>query len=441
MENKWEYNYENLHTDRPGDTSTYSTDAACGYQPAPVSAGPAGGPAGGGPGGPAGPQNGEPAPAPAPQPSGHKNHGGKKWLTRALCLVLVAAVGFAGGVAGSRFAGGSNRVIYQSVNRGDTSSSEGSVPEGEAMNTKQVASLVAPSVVVITTEEVVTSNYWFGGQYVESGAGSGVIMTEDGYILTCAHVVSGASSITVTLTDGTEYPATLVGADSQSDIAVIKVKATGLTPAVMGDSDALAVGEDVVAVGNPLGELGGTVTNGIVSALNREIEVNSSTMSVIQTNAAVSPGNSGGGLFNAAGELIGIVNAKSTGDYAEGLGFAIPINTALPVAQDLIENGYVTGRPALGVTVLTISDAQTAAQYGVSNYGVYVIEVNAGSGAEAAGLQAGDMFVSVDNTVVSSTAELTDIISQHQVGDVLSVQISRDRQLLTVDVTLGESAS
>ena len=164
-------------------------------------------------------------------------------------------------------------------------------------------------------------------------------------------------------------------------------------------------------------------------------------MSVIQTNAAVSPGNSGGGLFNAAGELIGIVNAKSTGDYAEGLGFAIPINTALPVAQDLIENGYVTGRPALGVTVLTISDAQTAAQYGVSNYGVYVIEVNAGSGAEAAGLQAGDMFVSVDNTVVSSTAELTDIISQHQVGDVLSVQISRDRQLLTVDVTLGESAS
>ena len=230
MENKWEYNYENLHTDRPGDTSTHSTDAACGYQPAPVSAGPASGPAGGGPGGPAGPQNGEPAPAPAPQPSGHKNHGGKKWLTRALCLVLVAAVGFAGGVAGSRFAGGSNRVIYQSVNRGDASSSEGSVPEGETMNTKQVASLVAPSVVVITTEEVVTSNYWFGGQYVESGAGSGVIMTEDGYILTCAHVVSGASSITVTLTDGTEYPATLVGADSQSDIAVIKVEATGLTP-------------------------------------------------------------------------------------------------------------------------------------------------------------------------------------------------------------------
>ena len=436
MENKWEYNYDNIHTDRPGDTSTYSTDAACGYQPA----GAGSAPAGGGPGGPAAPQN-NPSPL-EPQPPKHHKMGGsaKKWLTRALCLVLVAAVGFAGGMAGARLGGGSSRVIYQSVNRAEGDSSSGSVPEGQAMSTKQVASLVSPSVVVITTEQVVTSNYWFGGQYVESGAGSGVIMTEDGYILTCAHVVSGASSIKVTLNDNTEYDATLVGSDTQSDIAVIKIDATGLTPAVMGDSDALAVGEDVVAVGNPLGELGGTVTNGIVSALNRQIQVNSSTMSVIQTNAAVSPGNSGGGLFNSAGELIGIVNAKSTGDYSEGLGFAIPINTALPVAQDLMENGYVTGRPALGVTVVTVSDAQTAAQYGVSDYGVYVVQVNEGSGAEAAGLKPGDMFVSADNTVISSTSDLTNIISQHQVGDVLSVQVSRDRQLLTMDVTLGESS-
>ena len=181
----------------------------------------------------------------------------------------------------------------------------------------------------ITTEQMVSTNTWFGGSYVQSGAGSGVIISQDGYIVTCAHVVSGANNITVQLADGTEYTATVVGQDSTSDVAVLKIEATGLTPAVIGDSDSLAVGETTIAVGNPLGTLSNTVTNGIVSALNREVTVQGNDMNLIQTSASISPGNSGGGLFNANGELIGIVNAKSSSSDAEGLGFAIPINTAM----------------------------------------------------------------------------------------------------------------
>ena len=219
---------------------------------------------------------------------------------------------------------------------------------------------------------------------------------------------------------------------------MVKIDATGLTPAVMGDSDKLAVGETVLAVGNPLGELSGTVTNGIVSALNREVTVNNQKMTLIQTNASISPGNSGGGLFNAEGDLIGIVNAKSVSDNAEGLGFAIPVNTAIQVATDLIQNGYVSGRPVMGVTVVTISDAQTAAQYGVSSYGVYVAEVTENGPAAQAGVQKGDRIVSVDDTLIESNNDLTDLISSHAVGDTLNVQLSRDRQLMNVQVTLGE---
>jgi serine protease Do len=255
--------------------------------------------------------------------------------------------------------------------------------------------------------------------------------------MTCAHVVSGATTITVTIGDD-NYTATVVGQDSDSDIAVLKIDASGLTPAVMGDSDALAVGEEVVAVGNPLGLLGGTVTNGIISALNRNVSVEGKKMNLIQTNASVSPGNSGGGLFNMAGELVGIVNAKSSDSDAEGLGFAIPVNTAMQIAQDLLENGYVTGRPALGVSVYAVTDASTAQQLGVSSYGVYIIVVEEGSGAEQAGLQAGDRIVSVDGTEITSTTDLTNVVQAHAVGDTLSVTVARNGQVLTCEVTLGE---
>ena len=389
------------------------------------------------------------APQP-PQPPKKKHGGAKKVLLRILAGLLVLALGAAGGFGGAVLAArmglaGSSVVVQQVSPRDDGDTPQGSAV-GATLPLKDVASIVAPSVVVITTEQMVSTPYnWFGGSYVQSGAGSGVIMSEDGYILTCAHVVNGAQNIKVTLADDSEYTAAVVGADTSTDIAVIKIEATGLTPAVMGDSDTLAVGETVLAVGNPLGRLGGTVTDGIISAINREVSVQSNAMTLIQTNAAISPGNSGGGLFNANGELIGIVNAKSrsvdaTGSptEAEGLGFAIPVNAALSVARDLIDVGFVQ-RPALGITVITIDDAQMAQQYGVTNYGVYVYQVTQGSGADAAGVQMGDRIAAVADVPISVNSDLTDYLADCEVGDTVTLQIERDGRLITLDVTLGVS--
>ncbi len=214
--------------------------------------------------------------------------------------------------------------------------------------------------------------------------------------------------------------------------------ATGLTPAVIGDSDSLAVGETTTAVGNPLGTLSNTVTNGIVSALNREVTVQGNDMNLIQTSASISPGNSGGGLFNANGELIGIVNAKSSSSDAEGLGFAIPINTAMEMAKQMIEKGYVA-RPAMGVTVITINDAQTAMQYGVSNYGVYIYQIASGSGAEKGGLKLGDRIISIDDVAVSSASDVQKYCQSKEVGDTVTLQVERDGKVISCEVTLGES--
>ncbi|MEG1640885.1 MAG: trypsin-like peptidase domain-containing protein, partial [Ruthenibacterium sp.] len=263
-------------------------------------------------------------------------------------------------------------------------------------------------------------------------------ISEDGYIVTNSHVVSGAEKIKVTLHDKTEYDAAVIGSDAKTDIALLKVEAKGLTPATIGNSENLSVGEFTLAVGNPLGRLGGTVTDGIISALNRDITIDSQTMNLMQTNAAVSPGNSGGGLFNARGELIGIVNAKSGGDGTEGLGFAIPINTAMNVVNELKTNGYVTGRPVMGITVIAIDDLQTAMQYGVSNTGVYVQSVSENSPAEKAGIEVGDLFISVDGAAISTKADVTGMLSNHKVGDVVEVQMMRERQVLTLRVTLSE---
>ena len=420
MENKWEYDYSNLYNQNNQNQSNQPSQAAQ----------------------PQGEEQAQQAPpTPGPQPAPRKHHGNGKILRRVVALVVAAAVCFGGGYAGALLAMKQNpqRVIYQGTSTG--ADSNATSVSANATDLSTVASVISPSVVAITTEEVVNSNYafWFGGQYVQSGAGSGVIMTSDGYIITNQHVVDGASSITVTLSDGTEYPATLVGSDSVNDIAVIKIDADGLTPAVMGDSDNLVVGQTVIAVGNPLGVLGGTVTDGIISALNRDVTVNNQKMSLIQTNAAISPGNSGGGLFDANGQLVGIVNAKSSGTNTEGLGFAIPINTALSVATDLIDNGHVTGRPALGVSVIDIQDSQTAAQYGVSTPGVYIAQVNDGSAAAAAGLQAGDRIIAVEDVAVETKEQVSEEIRKHNVGDTINLQIARDGQMLTVAVTLQES--
>ena len=457
-ENKWEYDYSSQDKNESGDTG-YPNVGSSGMntanqyndpQPEPETAYTApqtDNGAGGAtpPVHPVQPQDAQP-------PKKKKKFNGKRVARSAVALVLAAAMGFAGGFVGAKF-GGSGKVVIQQVAPSSTadsaSGSDSSITaassSGSSLTTEQVADLVSPSVVVITTEQVVYSQWsWYGQNQVESGAGSGVIISSDGYILTCAHVVDGASTITVTIGDK-DYTATLVGEDTTSDIAVIKIDADGLTPATVGNSDSLKVGQSVMAVGNPLGELGGTVTGGMISALNRSVTIQGSssvnTMSLIQMDASVSPGNSGGGLFNMNGELVGIVNAKSSSSDAEGLGFAIPINDAIKVAQELLENGYVTGRPYLGITYLAVTDAQTASQLGVNAYGVYVVEVVKGGPAEKAGLQAGDRIVSVDGTEIATKDDLGTLMQKHAAGDTLSITIARDGQMQTVNVTLGEKTA
>ena len=366
----------------------------------------------------------------------------RKVLLRVLAGVGAVALGFGGGFGGaivaSRTGLTGNQVVVQQVQRSTDATAAGST-DGSSMTVQQIASVVSPSVVAITTEQMSSSQTWFGGYYVQSGAGSGVIISQDGYILTCAHVVSGATSVKVQLNGSDEsYDATIVGQDSTSDIAVLKIDATGLTPAVIGDSDALAVGEVAVAVGNPLGTLSNTVTDGIVSALNRQVTVQNNDMTLIQTDASISPGNSGGGLFNANGELIGIVNAKSSYSEAEGIGFAIPINTAMEISRQLIESGSVA-RPTLGVKIVDVTDAQTAQQLGVSTMGVYVVEVTKGSGAEAAGVQAGDRVLAVDDTAVSDSSALKNYLKDKAIGDSVNLQVERSGKVQTLTVTLGSN--
>ena len=385
------------------------------------------------------------ASAPQQPPMPEKKKGGRKVLLRVLAGVGVVALGFGGGfggaVAASRMGLTGSQVVVQQVQRStDTDATTTGSTGGTSMSVQQIASVVSPSVVAITTEQMSSSQTWFGGYYVQSGAGSGIIVSQDGYILTCAHVVSGATSVKVQLNGSDQsYDATVVGVDSTSDIAVLKIDATGLTPAVIGDSDKLAVGETTVAVGNPLGTLSNTVTQGIVSALNRQVTVEDNDMTLIQTDTSISPGNSGGGLFNANGELIGVVNAKSSYSEAEGIGFAIPINTAMDIAQQLIENGAVA-RPVLGVSILDVQDSSTAQQYGVSALGVYVADVTKGSGAEAAGVQRGDRIIAIDDTAVSSTSTVKSYLADKQVGDTVTLQVERDGKVLTLNVTLGNSA-
>ena len=460
-ENKWEYDYSSEHS-QTGETgypnvgsSGMNTANTAGTYGEAAQAAPQAEPNGGSDGGavppPEGPryQTAQGSPKQPPKKRRRKNG---NIARSAVALVLAAAMGFVGGFVGAQVGNTGGKVVIQQVERPASSDSSTdstgnsiSATSGTGLSTAQVAEMVSPSVVVITTEQVVYSQWsWYGQSQVESGAGSGVIISSDGYILTCAHVVSGASNITVSIGDK-DYPATLVGEDTTSDIAVVKVDATGLTPATVGNSDSLKVGESVMAVGNPLGELGGTVTSGIVSALNRSVTIqgtsSTNTMSLIQMDASVSPGNSGGGLFNMNGELVGIVNAKSSDSDAEGLGFAIPVNDAVKVAQELLENGYVTGRPYLGISYYAVTDAQTAAQLGVNAYGVYIVEVVKGGPADKAGLQAGDRIVSVDGSEVATQSDLGTLMQNHKAGDTIEITVARGGQMQTVNVTLGEKGA
>lgn len=350
-----------------------------------------------------------------------------------VCIIVSATVGAgAYALAISHFGGVSidKSITTTNYNLAKATGSELSIQEIIAKNEN--------SVVAIETESVSTDS-WLG-QYVTQGAGSGVIYSEDGYILTNNHVISGASSIKVTLHDGTECDASLVAADSQTDVAVIKIDKKGLTPVTFSDMSALGVGDLAVAIGNPLGTLSGTATEGIISALEREITIDGKSMSLIQTSASINPGNSGGGLFDQYGNLIGIVVAKSSGSDVEGLGFAIPADNVAKVAKSLIENGYVADRPAAGITIVDLTDYNKAMQYGVSLTGVYIQDVT-GSNAKKAGLQKGDLVYYINDVKVTDSAVLLKEIQKHKIGDTVTFTVVRDGDILKYDVKLQAAAN
>lgn len=282
--------------------------------------------------------------------------------------------------------------------------------------------------------EITTTTVSHRGQLV-AGAGSGVIIHADGIVVTNNHVVYGASNIYVRLTNGNTYEAYLRGTDEENDIAVLKITPKEpLTVAKLGNSAALALGEDVFAIGNPLGELGGTVTEGIISALGREVKMSDGTvMTLLQTSAAINSGNSGGGLFNMAGELIGVVNAKYSATGVEGLGFAIPVDSALGSINALLQYGYIPGRPSLGVTVADGTFRTGSGFFAEYKTFPYVYEAPSGSV-----LVANDIIYAADGVAVSSVAELKNVFRNKKVGDTVTLSIYRDNQQTTISVTLVE---
>ena len=303
------------------------------------------------------------------------------------------------------------------------------------MTAVEIGKTVGPSIVGIVSKKQYQG---FFSQETATGSGSGIIFTEAGHIITNYHVIEGANSVTVVLNNGNEYEATLIGSDERTDLAVIKIDAPELTPAVLGDSNNLEAGEMVVAIGNPLGlEFAGSLTQGIISAVNRTLTVDNRTYKLIQTDAAINPGNSGGALVNAYGEVIGINSVKVSTTGVEGLGFAIPISDAKPIIEDLMNYGYVTGRPLIGLTVRYITE-QEAYYYNFATKGLVVVEVTPGSGAEAAGIQKGDIVITCDGKEVTSSNELNEIRDQHKAGDTLKLTINRNGQVINVDVVLGE---
>lgn len=363
-------------------------------------------------------------------------------LLIALCVVVSAFFGFGGSYLANALNGGhSGSSKTASVSKNGYKLEDAT---GSKMTVQEVTNKTKDSVVEIKTESV-SADAWMQ-QYVTEGAGSGVVMTADGYIMTNNHVIDGASKITVTTSDDKEYEAKLVGTDSITDIAVLKISAKNLTPATYGNSDQLAVGDMAVAIGNPLGELGGTVSAGIISALDRELAIDGKTMTLLQTDASINPGNSGGGLFNGDGQLIGIVVAKSSGSNVEGLGFAIPINKAADVAQQLMDKGYVSDQPSTGMSYAESSQGNGAAQFfgnsqdsqsQSSSAAVYIQEVT-GTNAKKAGFQSGDLVYAVDGTRITSFNTLSSIVTSHKVGDKLTYTIVRGNQTKEIKLTLEE---
>lgn len=350
-----------------------------------------------------------------------------KILTTIGTIILSAIVGFGAGYAGSHLSNNTDITIKQETQKAKS----GTI---QVTDVSDIVEKCKDSVVEITTESVSSGNSIFG-QYVSQGAGSGVIISEDGYIVTNNHVVNNATSLKVTTTDGTEFDAKIIGTDSQTDLAIIKIDAQKLQAATLGDSDTLQVGDPAIAIGNPLGELGGTVTTGIISATDRQITIDNATMTLLQTDAAINPGNSGGGLFNSDGNLIGIVNAKESSTGIEGLGFAIPITPAKDVITELMQNGSVTSRPALNVSLYDYT-SNNQAQNSKYKDGCYIVQIVRNGAADKAGLKQNDRIISFDGQDIHSTSDVKAILKKHKIGDTLKIVVERNSKKVEVEITL-----
>lgn len=385
-------------------------------------------------------------PAKTPKAPKKKKSASRGFVAAALAVAMLGstAIGFGGGYLltqsrnnNTTSSGGLTIKQVTSDNAGKTDST-GTADSSEvtAISTSDIVKKTANSVVEIATEGTTTGT--FAQQYVTKGAGSGVIISEDGYIVTNHHVIEGANKLTVTLRDGTSYDAQLIGSDEDNDIALIKIDATGLAAATFGNSSDLVVGDYVVAIGNPLGTLGGTVTDGIISALAREVTIEGKNLTLLQTNAQISPGNSGGGLFNANGELVGIVNAKDSATEVEGIAFAIPVNNVVNIIKDLKDYGYVTGKISTGMEFVDINSYDSAFYYNVSQLGVYVLSVDSDSNALRAGFKSGDLITAVNGTEVSSSSDIDKALENNKVGDTVTFTVMRSGRTADLSLTLEE---
>ena len=371
------------------------------------------------------------APAVPKKPSFWHKTGVKITALLLACAVVGGAAGY-GGAALSK----SGKTTIQQSNRTAQEVTVKKVTGQALMSPAEVYASTVNSIVSINCSAVSTNIF---GQRVESASsGSGFVITQDGYIVTNHHVISGASSVTVTMYDGTEYPATVVGSDSDYDVAVLKIDATGLQPVTLGSSEDVNVGDTVLAIGNPLGELTFSMSQGIVSCCDRAINVDGTPFNMIQVDASINPGNSGGPLMNLYGEVVGIVSAKYSSysdTTVEGLGFAIPIGDVQAIITDIMENGQITNKPSFGITAGTMTQ-QMAAQYQIDQTsGAFVYSVNKGGAGEKAGLKMGDVITKVDSTDITSMEDLTAAKKGHKAGDTVTVTYYRDGQTQTTELT------
>ncbi|WP_124100395.1 trypsin-like peptidase domain-containing protein [Ruminococcus sp. Marseille-P6503] len=389
----------------------------------------------------------------------NKKSKGRKILTGIIAVLSVVAIGttsivgyslITGTGIGKDDSGSSVQTSNNNKSSADKASSSSSVDRSnlpsiiqlatpsDAMTIPDIVEKVSPSVVGIscmTSSGTVT--------------GTGIIMSSDGYIITNAHVVDGAATISVVLPssysdessesgEDETITAELVGKDSQTDLAVVKIDKTGLTAAEFGTSSEIKVGEVSIVIGNPLGfDLANSVTAGIISATDRTLTIEDRTMNLIQTDASINSGNSGGPLINAYGQVIGITSAKVSSTYGEGLGFAIPIDEATPIIDDLIQHGYVTGRPTLGISGENVTDVYS--QYYDIPKGFFVRSVESGSAAEEAGIEVNDIVIGIEGNLIESIEEFNEIKEKYKAGDKITVSVYRDGEIIDKEVTLGEA--